>query len=57
MATFEFAYLQTILPITATSPISEPHQQAQRKLLRRKKSEKNQVTVKATQLRHASERY
>ena len=49
MATFEFAYLQTILPITVTSPIlKQQHQQAQRELRRRKKSEKNQATVKAT---------
>ena len=33
----------------ATSPVSEP--QAQRELLRRKKSDKNQATVKTTQAR------
>ena len=46
----ELAYLQTILPITTTSPVlKQQHQQAQRELLRRKKSDKNQTTVKATQ--------
>ena len=49
--------LGQLLPCLGRIGLKPQHQQAQRKLLRRKKSDENQTTVKATYIRHLSGRF